>query len=169
MSAVSEQIKRDFINAAWNGMMDELQETLSMHPDAARWKNEFGATALRNAVAHGTHKMDVAKLMAAHGADIDAQDNEGRTPLMHAAGSGGGPDAATRINEYIPWLLGLGADPSLEDAQGRTAAEIARARGNTAAADMIATAQRRREDDAAVPHKGIPNAIRVGRPLRLRF
>jgi uncharacterized protein len=168
VTGVTDNLKRDFVTAAWNGMMDELRETLDLHPDAARWKNQFGATGLRNAVAHGTHKMEVAKLLVAHGADVDAQDNDGLTPLMHAADSGGGPEAATRINDYIPWLLGLGADARLQDGQGRTAAQIAKAKGNEAAAEMIAAAQARQEEDAASPHAGIVRDLRIRRPLRLK-
>ena len=50
-------------------------------------------------------------------AQLDAAGSDGRTPLMAAAAAG--------AEEMVGVLLELGADPSLRDGGGRTAADLA--------------------------------------------
>ena len=60
----------------------------------------------------------VSDLLAAHVADINRQDKNGQTGLMHAA---------LRCNEdVVKVLLGWGADKGMKDKEGRTAADLAK-------------------------------------------
>lgn len=77
-------------------------------------------TALHCASVRGTGTaLEAVRALIAGGADVDARDDDGRTPLMLAAANG---DAAiTRA------LLEARADASLRDAGGRSALDRARA------------------------------------------
>jgi ankyrin repeat protein len=84
-----------------------------------------------NSAAAGRHHEIVAALIAA-GADVNAQQESGYTPLLAAAGLG---DA-----ELARLLLAAGADPGLAKDDGVGPAELARAQGHDALADELATA-----------------------------
>lgn len=81
--------------------------------------NRPGWTPLHYAAASGDD--DIARLLLAHGARIDAQSPPASgkfTPLMMAAREG--------HEDTAVFLLGQGADPALKNGEGLTAAEIAR-------------------------------------------
>ena len=75
------------------------------------------------------HTEFVRALGGTHGADLDAQDSGGSTPLHFAAYYG--KTAAARA------LLELRADASLRTKQGKTALEIAEAKGNPETAELL--------------------------------
>lgn len=60
----------------------------------------------------------VIAILAEHGANINAQDDKGRTPL-HLATYGGYKDAAEQ-------LMSLGADTTIRNKRGKNALEVAR-------------------------------------------
>ncbi|MFW2392449.1 MAG: ankyrin repeat domain-containing protein, partial [Methyloceanibacter sp.] len=60
---------------------------------------------------------DIAKALIEAGADVDAQANNGMTALMIAALNNSAP--------MIGLLMDAGADPSLKNAQGKTAEGVA--------------------------------------------
>lgn len=72
---------------------------------------------------------DIVRALLDAGADADARQQGGITPLMAAAG--GGSDELVRL------LVEAGADPQLRDDAGRTAADLARARGHAQVAALL--------------------------------
>ena len=82
------------------------------------WRNpDSGRTALITACEY--QRCDgAAEALCAHGAELDARDDDQDTPLIRAAQNG-----KTKICEM---LLALGADPSLKNNQGKTALDRAR-------------------------------------------
>jgi ankyrin repeat protein len=93
--------------------------------------NRPGWTPLHYAAASGDD--DIARLLLAHGARIDAQSPPASgkfTPLMMAAREGHEDSAL--------FLLGQGADPQLKNSEGLTAAQIAERADHAAIAAAIA-------------------------------
>ena len=117
-------------------------------------RGRYGFTALHYAVRGG--KLPLIKLLLERGAQVDALDEVGLTPLLHLsktrskadpipvmellAASGANVDAqdenlATLLmyfarqgkSEPVQWLLEHGADRNIRNKSGKTAAEIARA------------------------------------------
>jgi hypothetical protein len=80
-------------------------------------------------VAAVRQQLECIRLLAANGADINARSDFGSTPLMKAAWFGNN-DAAVE-------LLRLGADPTLRDNRGRTAAMMAFERGHDELAHLL--------------------------------
>ena len=76
-----------------------------------------------------TRPTDVAKALVDRGAKIDAQANNGMTALMIAASSNSAP--------MIGLLMDAGADPSVKNAQGQTAEDVAKLNDNQEAAQAI--------------------------------
>lgn len=84
-------------------------------------KDKDGFTALHWAAWSGMPQSTIL-LVSRGGLDLNAQENSGYTPLMLAAMRG---NAAT-----VSLLLELGADPTLKNADGQTALDIATEKGN---------------------------------------
>lgn len=84
---------------------------------------------LHAAVALGRNPSTVTLLLE-HGADVNARQTGGFTPLFSAA-------AANR-RDLAELLLAHGAQPGLTSDQGRTAADFARERGHAELADWLA-------------------------------
>jgi uncharacterized protein len=91
-------------------------------------RNTTGATPLHDAALAGNR--DVAAVLIAHGADINARDHESGSTPLHLAASWG------RI-EVLRLLLEKGADRSIRDKMGRTAAEAAKASGQADAEQVL--------------------------------
>jgi ankyrin repeat protein len=92
--------------------------------------NRPGWTPLHYAAASGDN--DIARLLLAHGARVDAQSPPASgkfTPLMMAAREG--------HEDTAVFLLGQGADPQLKNGEGLTAAEIARKADHAAIAAAL--------------------------------
>ena len=78
-----------------------------------------GTTPLIAAVRPG--QLPAVRVLVEHGATIDAHNRDGDTPLTNAAIWGAG--------DVVAFLLAAGADPSLPDGIGATAAGMARQHG----------------------------------------
>jgi ankyrin repeat protein len=115
------------------------------HEPVARLLLEHGAK-VDKASSNGMHVMPlhsaaaarsvpIARLLLEHGAPVNARQGRGSlgfTPLMEAAFNG--------QLDMVETLLSHGADPSLRDEEGRTAADHARARGHAPAAERLGSA-----------------------------
>jgi ankyrin repeat protein len=91
-------------------------------------RNEMKVQALHAAVA--VRNADAAALLLERGADPNARQQVGYTPLMGAASAG--------HEGLVRMLLAAGADPRLTNDEGKTAADIAREHGHDALADQLA-------------------------------
>jgi ankyrin repeat protein len=89
--------------------------------------NPNGRRALNWAAWH--NHVPVIELLLAAGAEIDAVNNTGFSPLHHAA-EAGSPDAARA-------LIGRGADPGLTNLAGRAPIQTARANGHNELVEIL--------------------------------
>ena len=92
--------------------------------------NPMRVQALHAAVA--SRNIEIVRMLLDAGADPNATQQLGYTPLMGAASGGSA--------EMVDLLLSRGADPSAVSEDGKTAASIAREHGQGALADRVASA-----------------------------
>jgi ankyrin repeat protein len=114
--------------------------------------------------------VNAVRLMLDHGADVNAVDPLGRTPLMYAAGSD------TPAPEIVKLLIERGADVNAKDTHkqggdsGLTALDIAKLRGNTPVVDLLVKSGAK-ESAPSTPalkprrENGIQSAIQSSIPL----
>lgn len=95
-------------------------------------QNPLQVTALHSAVADGGHR-EIARALIAAGADVNAEQRHGWTPLHGAADSGD--------RELVELLLARGADPHAKHQEGKTALDLARENGH---AEVVAVLEQRR-------------------------
>ena len=76
-----------------------------------------------------TRPTDIAKALIDSGADIDAQAKNGMTALMIAAANNSAP--------MIGLLMAAGADPTVKNASGQTAEDVANLNDNQEASQAI--------------------------------
>ena len=91
-------------------------------------------TPLMVAVREG--RLDAAKRLLRAGADLDARDSAGCTPLHLAARPWWREEVA-----LVSILIDAGADPQARDAEGRTPAQVAEAAGHAESARLILSAR----------------------------
>jgi ankyrin repeat protein len=98
--------------------------------------NRYGYTSLMTAVVYDQDGTTMVQRLLDAGADVDVQDKSGTTALM----------VATRYNrkEAAALLLARGADPTIRDNQGRTAAAMTRDWDPTLNTVLEEAAKRRR-------------------------
>lgn len=107
--------------------MLKVNSLLRDEPDQVNVKSPANLwTPLHVAIMRDDHKM--ADILLRHGADVNAQNLNGRTPLHDAAGRG-----KARL---VQLLLDHGADPSLLY-KGKTARQRAEERGHTEVVELL--------------------------------
>jgi len=95
-------------------------------------------------------------LLLAQGADVNARDERGRTPLMAAAASDALPADVVRA------LLERGADPHAKSPAGETALGFAQLRGNTPVTALLLKAGARPDDGAVTTPPAFAPASSAG-------
>jgi len=115
--------------AASRGVSNEAGQTPEMLIAAMGWSSDR-LPPLHLAACQG-RRARAAALIASGRVGVNTLDAEGRTPLFYAH----------RV-EMARCLLGLGAEPALLDADGRSAEMVLREKKKLAAADVVRAAQR---------------------------
>ncbi|HEX7715342.1 MAG TPA: ankyrin repeat domain-containing protein [Bacillota bacterium] len=139
-------------DAAVAGDLEQVQAVVARSPEAVNEKDEYGFTALHGLA--GEEHYDIVRFLIEHGADVNAQNEDGITPLhlaawpemaeflitsgadLEARTHGGDTPlmvmaAETESEDVMEVLLEAGADVNARNNQGRTAYDIAKAREET--------------------------------------
>jgi hypothetical protein len=107
LSARADQIHK----AVFKGDLNRVVALLKDHPDLVEEKDSLGQTPLIVAVNH--NKLEIAELLLANGANVNARDSHMHTPLMVALG-------IYNHDKMVRLLLAKGADVNLADDSGMT-------------------------------------------------
>jgi hypothetical protein len=110
------------VEAVMRGKIDEVRALIATGAEIDELDKAQDGTALSMAVAYG--HLEIAKLLIAFGADVNARESDGRTPLMRID-SDSSP-------EMIQELFSAGAKIEVQDTEGKTALMVIAAKGDTA-------------------------------------
>jgi ankyrin repeat protein len=114
--------------AAFFGRVEAVKRLLLRGADAgATAQNFMKVQPLHAAVA--ARSTEAVAMLLDHGADVNARQQVGYTPLMGAASGG--------LDDIVNLLLQHGADPSVVSEDGKSAADVAREHGHTAIAEKL--------------------------------
>jgi ankyrin repeat protein len=117
----------EFHDAAESGNLEKVKALIKENPGLASSKEDtWGKTPLHYAAMRG-HK-DVVELLLANGADVNAEDNFGETPL-HCAADGN--------KDLVALLLSKGANVNATDRAGVTPLDIAASAGHKDVAELL--------------------------------
>jgi ankyrin repeat protein len=108
--------------AAHSRNFEVVRILIEYHPAYIYDRSDGGSTPLHWASDGRYFKDGIFRLLLEHGADINVQDNNGRTPLYVASLNGG--------LEVVRLLLELGADVKAKRNNGETAFQVAADRGH---------------------------------------
>ena len=154
-TAVPRRGALDIAVAAAKGKAGELRQIVVDYPDSPRWHEPVtGATALRNVVVYHVLGVEDARFLLEKGADVNARDNGGWTVLIHAVNG-------RESSPFTDIFIAAGADPSLKNEDGETAADIAKKNNNT---DCVKIERCALEQSI----RGTQASMKVGRPLMLK-
>jgi hypothetical protein len=111
----------------------------------ARYNPKMKGEALISKASGGY--LEEIKSIVEGGGDVNWQTTAGTTPLMAAVSAGS--------SEVVQYLIAQGADPSLRNQNGKTAADQARQSGNTA---LLALLEKKPETRKSAPETTVQNA-----------
>jgi ankyrin repeat protein len=158
----------DFVVAAERGDMEKFRRILKEHPEAAKMREPAsGNTGLVMIVSNRNATLDDVRQLLENGADINACDALGWTPLMCSATKKG-------MKESFDLLKRAGADPTLRNRWGNTAAEVADINQDPEAGKYVIYEQDfidRVVEKTLIASltEGAPDAIAVSKPLSFRM
>jgi ankyrin repeat protein len=133
MHEITDTMMFDFMMASYGGDRDKLADFITRQPEAINWRDEDGRTALIKSIAHGTGHIDIMEMLLAKGADINAADDAGMTPLMFAA--------LHNKPECLALLISKGADLETRDYRKLTALDYARKLGHVGMVEALQSAK----------------------------
>lgn len=114
---------------------------------SVRFVNASGATALRDAVIYWGDTVVITELLA-RGADVNAADREGRTPLLWSLQSTHYQSDEARLEQVVKLLLSRGANINAADKAGATPMDAALRLGRIPLVEAVARAGGRFPPDA---------------------
>jgi ankyrin repeat protein len=121
----------EILRAAGNGDLERTRLLLRRNPSLVFTKNSEGFTALHYAAFHGY--LEIARLLLAETADVNAKTGKGATPLHYAVWYG--------HKETVQLLLSKQADVDVRDGIGRTPLYDAAAIGQIEEVGMLLAAK----------------------------
>jgi ankyrin repeat protein len=139
-----KQDRELFLGAMTNGAWSIVKELTEKYPEAVRWRDEDGMTALHFAAQYGNAK--TVHFLLNHGADIETNNHKGMRPL-HCAAECTLTDPAAAMQA----LLGRGAQIEARNYSGTTPLLRAVLRKNPAAVKALVAAG---ADDQAANNTG---------------
>lgn len=150
MDAGSSDPQTQFVGFSRLGNFKALQNLFNKNAGAPRWKDHQGETALF--VAATNHRYDIADWLIGLGADINEKNKKGNTALIQAVhdyidrDEGRGRVKGVVLHsraaniEMIKYIILAGATIDATDADGCTAADIARERKIPEVVELMADA-----------------------------
>ena len=114
-----QQIFQYVLRASKDNDTTTMAELLSIDKRCARLSNQIGQTGLHVAAIWGN--LEVGLMLVNAGADVNAQNQFGVTPLASAAGNN-----KPHTTAMVKFLLEKGADPTIRAANGIAAFEVAK-------------------------------------------
>jgi ankyrin repeat protein len=120
-------LETTFQDAAGAGDLAKVQALLKDHPTLVSGKDYNGETPLHYAARNG--RKDVAQLLLASKADLNARDNSARTPLHYAASLG--------QKDVVKLLLTSQAEVNAKDNQGDTPLHAAAVKGQIDVVELL--------------------------------
>lgn len=161
-SVLSEKHEDQFIAAAKEGRTDAVISLLDKYGGhIVNAKDDYGRTALHKASLYG--RKDTVKALLDSGADVNAKDIDGETPLYKAVWNGGAVDV-------VELLLNYGADIDAKSRNGMTALMWASQLGRDRVVEVIRQWAEKHKYKLVdeIMTGGIGTAVKAGPRLVLR-